>query len=520
MNEHIVEGKKVCVSFQKQKVIHHIDFQLSKGKITAIIGESGSGKSITAQSIASLLPPEAVMESGEIFFQHERTNEWTKKHWHEMRGTKISLMFQNTYETLDPLYRISDHFYEFYKAHTNLRKKEIKEQVLLLFKNMQIPDPERTFHSYPFELSGGMRQRVLLALSIALNPDLLIADEPTTALDVHVQAVILHLIKEWQTINKKSVLFITHDLGVVSELADYVIVMKSGKIIEQNTVTNILEHPIHPYTQLLIQEYKNLDIKTVSKQENEPSLPLVSVKNISKSYQTATLFKWSRYKVPAVHHLSFTINQGEIVGILGESGSGKSSLSRLLLQLERPDEGTIMWHKQPILRKDLQWVPQDPSASFNPRFRIADIIGEGLDYNERLSVKEREQLIKQTLRLVGLQEQWYDAYPNQLSGGMLQRIAIARAIILKPKLIVLDEPFASLDLSFQREMIALIRSIHERYHTAFLFISHDIRVASHLCHRIFFMEKGTFVEEIKGHEICNTTHPYSKRLISAIPVLP
>lgn len=516
MKEHALTVDNLSVTIQtnkkEQRLLDDVSFVVPAGEIVAIIGKSGSGKSMTAKAILDLLPKGITVSSGTIQFFKEDVLAMDKKQKQHYRGKQVGFVFQDSFGTFDPLRTIGQHFRELFSAHTAVSKHEADERAIRLLFNMQLSNPERVYESYPYELSGGMRQRVQLALALALDPVLLVADEPTTALDTRIQADVLHLIKEWSTRTGGSVLFITHDLGVVAELADSVIVMKNGMIVESAPVMKLFDQPVHEHTRQLLAH--NRELTNIQGQQSAITRdPLVTVQNVSKIFSKKKWFR--KHSINAVNNVSFHIQKGEIVGLIGESGSGKSTTSRLLLQLDTYNKGEIVWHGAPPFRKHVQWVHQDPQASFDPRWNVEKIVGEGLDYWKEKSGNKREK-IKEVLQKVGLNENIRSVYPYELSGGMKQRVAIARALLLEPELLILDEPFASLDMSSQARMLSLLQEINKREKTAILFISHDIRVAMALCHRILVMEKGEIVEEAKANELRSSTNFYTKCLLSSM----
>ncbi|MCE5171183.1 ABC transporter ATP-binding protein [Paenibacillus profundus] len=500
----------------KKDVLKQLSFSLLRGRVTALIGESGSGKSLTAQALLGMLPQEAHVSSGTILFEGEDIRTWSEHLLQSYRGGQVGIVFQDTFGTFDPLYRVGSHFQELYAVHAKLSKSKAKERALQLLGEMQFPDPDRVYRAYPHELSGGMRQRVQLGLALAPEPKLLIADEPTTALDMPIQADILRLISRWNRRTGASVLFITHDLGVVDEIADEVLVMQHGEIVESGSKLDIMTRPAHSHTKALLADYASLSAP------NQASLAIgsgsiVKVRDVSKSYRAHHGWGKAKSQINAVRNASFQIGEAELLGLIGESGSGKSTLSRLLLQLDTPDSGSICWCSKTEPRRSVQWVHQDPLASFDPRWTVAQIVGEGLDYGCKLSQDETRARIKHALDSVGLGEEFAGTYPRQLSGGMRQRVALARASIVQPRLLILDEPFASLDMTQQRQMLALLRHMNERQGTAMLFITHDVRAAMLLCHRVMVMRQGEIIEQLPAALLPHSDHPYTKRLLAAIP---
>ncbi|MDN7240594.1 ABC transporter ATP-binding protein [Planococcus sp. N028] len=512
MSGFLLEVDRLTIAKEQEAIVSHISFSVSKGTTTAIIGESGSGKSLTARALIDLLPEGLSIGSGSVRFSGESVFSMDKKRRRLYLGKEIGIVFQDTWQTFDPIQTIGRHFLELFAAHSSLSKKAAKEQAVHLLRQMKMNEAEKVFRSYPHELSGGMRQRVQLALAIALNPSLLIADEPTTALDLQTQADMIQLIKDWRQQSGSSVLFISHDLGVVSQIADEVIVMSSGNIVECSPVEKLLTAPHSAQAKQLLSAYLRLSASGRTIKHSSKKL-IMEVEHVTKQYMKKSWFKQA--VIHAVKDVSLHIAQGEIVGLIGESGGGKSTLSRLMLRLETCTSGRVRWLGKQSFRRGIQWVHQDPLASFNPRWTIEKIVGEGLDYSkEEVSKKER---VQELLQQVGLSSSDGKLFPHQLSGGMRQRAALARALMMEPELIMLDEPFASLDMSSQAKLISLIQSINEKENVAILFITHDIQVALAICQRIYVMEKGTIAEEADANEILLTTNPYTKRLLSYMP---
>ncbi|HEY4554555.1 MAG TPA: ABC transporter ATP-binding protein, partial [Bacillaceae bacterium] len=481
MNECILEVDQLTISHQGKSLISNVTFSIRKNTVTVLIGESGSGKSLTARAIMDLLPENMTVSSGSVHYLGEPVFSMDKSRKRKYRGKEAGVVFQDSWQTFDPIRTIGHHFIEVFAAHTPLTKKEVKEEAIKLLYLVKMQDPERVFRSFPHELSGGMRQRVQLALAIALNPALLIADEPTTALDLPIQFEILSLMKEWQRKSGGSLLFITHDLGVAEKIADDVIVMNGGEVVECSPSEKLFANPESAQAKQLLADYKLLlNPADIAKQTD--GKPILKAEHVTKRYVKK---KWFTKEITsAVQDVSLYIAEGESVGLIGESGGGKSTLSRLMLQLEPCTSGTVAWMGKQPLRRGLQWVHQDPLMSFDARWTIEKIVGEGYDYwNKGQGDKDEEVL--SAFQKVGLSPSVRFLYPHELSGGMRQRAALARALLLKPELIVLDEPFANLDMSSQADMISLIRSLNQKEQLAILFITHDIRAAIALCQRIY-----------------------------------
>ncbi|MBB4823443.1 peptide/nickel transport system ATP-binding protein [Sporosarcina luteola] len=494
-------------------LLEHINFQINEGKIVTVIGESGSGKSLTSKALLDLLPKGIRLSTGSVHFKGNNVYTMKSSEKRQLLGTQIGFVFQDTFGSFDPMRTIGQHFTELFSAHTTLSKQEAKKRSIQLLEQMLLPQPDRIYSSYPEELSGGMRQRVQLALALSLEPALLIADEPTTALDPHIQAEMLHLMKEWRNRTGGSILLITHDLGVVAEMADEVIVMKDGHIVESSQVDQLFSAPAHPHTMSLLYHYHQLLEGGQQSELRGLNRPLLTVKQTSQTYSKRHLFR--KEEVEAVKQASLTIHKNEIFGLIGASGSGKSTLSRLLLHLEKPIAGEINWYGDTPVRKGIQWVHQDPIASFDPRWTVEQIIGEGADYWNQ-NPQEKHSKIAEAVSLVGLDDKFLPLFPYELSGGMRQRVALARALLLDPELLILDEPFASLDLSSQSRMLGLLQHINETRGTAILFISHDIRAAIAMCNRIAVMAAGELIETGTAEDVLHSTMIETKRLVSSI----
>ncbi|WP_240927617.1 ATP-binding cassette domain-containing protein [Paenibacillus thiaminolyticus] len=507
-------------AYTDNDILTNLSFTLPGQGVTALIGESGSGKSVTAQALLGMLPRGGSIPSGSIRFKGDDILKLPLRQLQRYRGSRVGYVFQDTSGTFDPLLRIGRHFAELLAMHTPLPRTEAKQRALQLLRDMQLPEPERVYDAYPHELSGGMRQRVQLALALAAEPELLIADEPTTALDMPVQADILRLICQWSVRTGGTVLFITHDLGVVDEIADEVLVMRRGTMVEAGPAAQVLHHPAHPYTRQLVEAYESLSAPGAKPLPDGP--PIMEACGLTKTYRAGRRWLQQATPVTAVREASFAIRHGEMVGLIGESGSGKSTLSRLLLELEQPDHGTIQWAAAQgggSARPPVQWVHQDPFASFDPRWQVSRIIGEGLDYRPQRNgaAGSAAERIRAIARETGLSPEVLDRYPHELSGGMRQRVALARALLLEPSMLILDEPFASLDMTLQRQMLGLIRSWNEKTGMAVLFITHDLRAAAHLCHRVIVMYGGELVEQLPASDLSASDHPYTKRMLASIP---
>ena len=505
MRQSLLEIQNLTVAFQKGEhidpVVHKASLSINRGEILALVGESGSGKTVTAMSILRLLPmPPATYLSGQIWFQEKNTLALPEQELQHIRGNRISVIFQEPMMSLNPLHTIKKQLNETLFLHQGLTAGQATPLALEWLQRVGIHDPKSRLNAYPYQLSGGEQQRVMIAMALANKPDLLIADEPTTALDVTVQAQILALIKALQKDLGMAILFITHDLGIVHRISDRVAVMRQGKIVEQSETTALFQSPQHPYTRLLIDsEPKGDPQKSDSDRE-----PLIHIKNLKVWFpiQKGILRKTQGY-VKAVDGISFEVKKGQTLGIVGESGSGKSTTGFAILRLTE-SEGTIQFQDQPLhqfsakdmkpFRKKMQIIFQDPFGSLSPRMSVEQIIGEGLQIHSEDSPEEIDHKIITVMQEVELDPQTRYRYPNEFSGGQRQRIAIARALVLKPEFIVLDEPTSSLDRSVQYQVLQLLKNLQQQYGLTYIFISHDLKVIKSLCHEILVMKNGQMME--------------------------
>jgi len=505
-------------------VVDRVSFDVGAGESVAIVGESGSGKSLTALSIIRLLPyPEAYHPSGEIIFKGIDVGRASGEELRSLRNRKIGFVFQDPLTSLNPLHTVGDQIKEVLTLHQQMTKVQAFKETLNLLHIVQLQDPEKQINAYPFQLSGGERQRVMIAIAIANKPDLLIADEPTTALDVTIQAQILSILKDLQQKFGMSLLMISHDLTVVKKVADRVLVMHRGKIVESGTAQKIFKSPKDPYTQKLL----NAVPKGIMSDQDKKRPLLLKARDVSVSFPRprVSFFK----KGPdfqAVKKVSFEVGVGETLGLVGESGSGKSTLAFAVVRLYK-FLGDITFQEHSLqalgqreirpLRKDLQLVFQDPYSSLNPKMTVEQIVQEGLrSYRRDLTLQEVTEKIVQALADVQLSEDFLKRYPHELSGGQRQRVAIARALILKPKLIVLDEPTSSLDLSIQTHILSILKDLQKKYQTSYLFISHDLRVIKSISHRVIVMKRGKIIEQGTAKEIFSKPQTtYTKELIKA-----
>jgi len=489
--------------------VDRISFELKKGETVALVGESGSGKSVTALSVMKLLPyPAASHPSGTVHFKGQELLSLPEREIRKVRGNDITIIFQEPMTSLNPLHTIEKQIGEILLLHSGITGTRASARIVELLSLCGIPDPEGRLGSYPHQLSGGQRQRVMIAMALANEPDLLIADEPTTALDVTVQAQILKLLKELQTRLGMAMLFITHDLGIVRKIADVVCVMKDGKIVETGPVADVFDKPQHHYTRALLAAEPKPDPAPL-----QPDAPVM--------VQTDDLKVWFPIKrgvmrkvvghIKAVDGVSIAVRKGETLGIVGESGSGKTTLGLAILRLISSD-GPIVFMGQQLqgltfkemrpVRHDMQIVFQDPYGSLSPRMSVSDIIEEGLWVHQpQLSLDEREARVIAALRDVGLDPETRFRYPHEFSGGQRQRIAVARAIVLEPTFVVLDEPTSALDMLIQSQIVDLLRDLQKRHNLTYLFISHDLRVVAALASRLIVMRNGKVVEEGAAAEI-------------------
>ena len=548
-----VEG--LSISSQERLLLNGLSFTVNTDEIVAIVGESGSGKSLTALSIAGLLfQTPLVVSSQKMQLSGQELSHLSHKDWQSVRGEDLGMVFQEPQSSLNPSMRCGAQVMERLEKNKIGKAQLFRAQVLEAFAQVQLPEPERIFRAYPHELSGGQKQRVMIAMALIGSPKLLIADEPTTALDVTVQKEILTLIKALQKANKMSVLFISHDLSVVAQFADRVLVMHQGKLVEKGTVEEIFKNPKDPYTQGLLyarpQPDKRLKrLPTVADFSNNsksfPSVtkatrtkkhkalyaqkPLLEVKGLVKEYPLTRRWFKENQNLTAVDAVSFDLYPGETLGLVGESGCGKSTISRALVNLDPPTAGDIRYKGRSViglnakalreLRQQIQLVFQDPFAALHPLKSIGKAIAEPLYVHGLVSGKtaQKERVIK-LLDQVGLAEEYYHRYPHQLSGGQRQRVVIARALATEPQLLLLDESVAALDISVQAQVLNLLNDLKEQLQLSYLFISHDLNVVKYMADRILVMQKGILLEEAEADELYfHPQQPYTQELIAALP---
>jgi peptide/nickel transport system ATP-binding protein len=541
------------------KAVDGVSFRVPAGGTVALVGESGSGKSVVAQSIMSILPRIARIESGEIIFRDPATQSEVDisrldpagRAMQDIRGGRISIIFQEPMTALSPLHTIGNQIGEALALHRELGKREQREAVLDMLRRVGFPDPVKAEHTYPFELSGGLRQRAMIAMALVCRPALLIADEPTTALDVTIQAQILQLIKELQQEFHMAVLLITHDLGVVANMADEVVVMHRGRVMESGTLTDIFREARHPYLKALMRAVPRFNMKPGERltpirevQVNEDSLittvgktrrqlfgPLLEVKNLSKRFTTrkrSFLGTQQGGEILAVDDVSFEVGPGECLGLVGESGCGKTTTARMILRSITPDAGKILFQDKDVLalkgpelfayRRKVQFVFQDPFSSLNPRMTAYDIVSEPLVIHGIGDADERFARVKEMMGLVGLDVRHLRRYPHSFSGGQRQRIGIARALALGPELLICDEPVSALDVSVQAQVLNLLADLRAALGLAYIFISHNLAVVNYLADRIAVMCAGRIVELAPAAELFrNPVHPYTRALLAAVP---
>jgi len=508
----------------RARAVSEVSFTVMPGRVTCLVGESGSGKSVCAQAAIGLLPRAIRPAGGRILFEGMDLLRLSSPDWQKIRGQRIAMVFQEPMTALNPVMPIGAQVAEMFEAHRLLSPSARRERVLALLDEVGLPDPAAAARAFPHQLSGGQRQRAMIAMALALDPALLIADEPTTALDVTTQAQILRLIREVQTRRGTGVLFITHDLGVVRDIADQVVVMQGGRSVEAGKMQDVLDRPRHAYTKALIAAMPG---STPPERPAPDQRVLLEVAGLSKTYSTrAGWFRPAR-TVHAVRNVSFTIARGETLGVVGESGSGKSTLARLVTRLLEADAGTIRLDGTDLreaggqslrtLRRQIPMVFQDPFASLNPRRRVGDSIMDGA-VADGMQWRQARAEARRLLEQVGLQGNAGGRYPHEFSGGQRQRIGIARALAMRPDIIVADEPVSALDVSVQAQVLSLLDELKRTLQLSMLFITHDLNVAAQICDRIAVMRRGEIVEIGQVRQVLGSpSHPYTKILIDAAP---
>lgn len=555
----ILEVKDLSIAFVSEgvenEVISNVSFDLNPNEILGIVGESGSGKSVSSLAIMGLLPKDiSKLNNGSIYYDGHPLNTSDQKSLQHIRGKDISMIFQEPMSSLNPSMTCGKQVQEILLQHTGLSKRDAKNEALLLFDKVKLPDPMRVYHAYPHEISGGQKQRVMIAMAIACRPKVLIADEPTTALDVTVQKEIIALLKSLQTENQMSIIFISHDLSLVSEIADRVVVMYKGNIIEEGNVKDVFLNPKELYTKALIKSRPSMDSRLkvlptiddfihnkdrseiISSDERQQrhnriynNTPLLEVKNLEKEFisKSGWFSKPSSFK--AVDNVSFKLYSGETLGLVGESGCGKSTLSNAILQLDKATAGSIIYKGKDIthlssseireLRKEIQIIFQDPYASLNPRLTVGNAIMEPMTVHSIGSSKdERKTKVFEILDKVGLDRSYFNRYPHEFSGGQRQRIGIARTIALEPQLIICDESVSALDISVQAQVLNLLNALKDNFGFSYIFISHDLAVVKYMSDQLVVMNKGKIEEMNDADRIYESPEKeYTKKLIHAIP---
>ena len=526
----VLEAKNLAVTFKVEggtvEAVRNVSFALCKGETVAIVGESGSGKSVTARAIMRLLSRRATIGKGSsIVLNGKDVVKLPEGEMRKLRGSRVSMIFQEPMTSLNPVYTVGSQIAEVIRIHNRVSRAEAMSRAKTLLEEVQIPDPDARLRQYPHQLSGGQRQRVMIAMALANRPDILIADEPTTALDVTVQAQILNLIKDLKTKYGMSVILITHDLTVVRQFADRVYVMQHGEVKEHNTTAQLFAHPQHPYTKRLLAS----DPKGIAKplEGNPPAILIGNDVRVTYTLRKGGFFNATYSDLQAVDGLSLDLKRGETLGLVGESGSGKTTFGQALIRLIKPQQGEITFDGKRIealtrkellpFRERMQIVFQDPFSSMNPRMNVGQIIGEGLIVNHiGKSTADRLSRVQDALEAAGLPTNILNRFPHEFSGGQRQRIAIARAIALEPEFILLDEPTSALDLSVQSQIIELLRKLQRERGLSYLFISHDLKVVRALCHRVIVMQHGKIVEQGPVADVLNKPQTdYTRRLVRA-----
>ena len=554
----ILDVLGLTISFGENKqetaVVHDIDFSLYENEILAIVGESGSGKSVTSKAIMGLLQDKNTHIKGRINFEETSLLSLSSKEFAKLRGNDIAMIFQEPMSALNPSLTCGFQVAEILLHHKKVSASEVKKEVLQLFEKVKLPRPQDMYTSYPHQISGGQMQRVVIAMAIACKPKLLIADEPTTALDVTVQKEILQLLKDLQKQTGMSMLFISHDLALVCELADRVLVMYKGDIVEKGTVKEIFEAPKKSYTKALLGSRPTLDVRykilptiasikdnsfipqSITSQQRAKKhqkiytkTPLLRVENVAKSYFSRVGVFGQKQEIKAVNGISFDVFEGETLGLVGESGCGKSTLGKVILQLEKATKGSIFYKGKEItslkskdlrsLRKDIQLIFQDPYSSLHPRKIIGQAIIEPMEvHGIGSSKKQRKEKAMELLSRVGLEASYFHRYPHQLSGGQRQRVGIARTIAMEPKLVICDESVSALDISVQAQVLNLLNELKEDFGFTYIFISHDLAVVKYMADQLLVMNKGAIEEIGDADEIyANPVKQYTKKLIDSIP---
>lgn len=529
----VLQVENLQIQVGNVPLLKGISFEVRKGEIFALVGESGSGKSLTSLAIMRLLPEALRISGGEIILQGQSLFSLTEQQMQTVRGKRVAMIFQEPMTSLNPVMKVGDQVAEVLRVHLRLSSKAAREKVVALFAEVGIPDAANRYDWYPHQLSGGQKQRVMIAMALACEPDLLIADEPTTALDVTIQAQVLQLLKQLRDQRGLSILFITHDMGVVHEMADRVAVMRHGEIVEQADKTHFFSHPQHPYTQKLLQDA----IPQHHYRPIEETAPLLKVNDLKVHFPIKKgIFQRTVGYVKAVDGVTLEIPKGQTLALVGESGSGKSTIGQAILKLVNTTDGTVAFHsghaeidltrlnekQMRPLRKKVQVIFQDPFSALNPRMTIGEIIREGMT-SLKVGPKDKagqDQRIEALLTQVGLLPEHKHRYPHEFSGGQRQRIGIARALAVEPELIICDEPTSALDVSVRAQVLALLESLQQQYQMSYLFITHDLSIIPAIAHRVAVMQTGRIVEQGSVETIMRSPqHPYTQQLLASAPQL-
>ncbi|MCY6382650.1 ABC transporter ATP-binding protein [Hoeflea prorocentri] len=524
-----LQGLKIALpeGADRPFALEGLDLTINAGEIVCLVGESGSGKSLSAGAVMRLLPePHVHVAGGKVLFEGQDLYALSEAEMKAMRGDRIAMIFQEPMTALNPQKTVGWQIDEVLRLHTGDGRKQRKARALEMLEKVHIPDPASAYNAYPHQISGGQRQRVMIAMSLVLSPRLIIADEPTTALDVTTQLQILKLIRELQEDQGSGVLFITHDFGVVAEIADRVAVLRQGEMVEQGPADEVLNRPSHPYTQALIAAVPDL---TPPEPKNTLDAPVVlRGESLNKTFAArGGLLSGRRKATIAVKDLSFDLHKGETLGVVGESGSGKTTVSRIVTRLLEANSGAVEVNGRDLLaashrelrdmRRDIQMVFQDPMASLNPRKRVVDIIAQGPVVHGTPAAQARERA-RELLEMVELSPAAADRFPHEFSGGQRQRIGIARALAMDPKVIVADEPVSALDVSVQAQVLKLLADLRNRLSLSLLFVTHDLRVAAQLCDRIIVMQHGEIVEAgVTANVFADPQSAYTRKLLASIP---
>jgi len=542
------------ISFDDKVVVKNFSLQLESSKILGIVGESGSGKSLSVLSILGILPKNACVSFDKLEFDKKNLLISNSKQMRKIRGREISMIFQEPMSSLNPSMTCGDQVVEILLNHKICKSKLAHQKVISLFKKVKLPEPETTFDKYPHQISGGQKQRVMIAMAIACKPKLLIADEPTTALDVSVQKDIMALLKQLQQDQEMGIIFISHDLALVKNIADDIMVMYQGEIVEQQTAENIFNHPRETYTKALMSARPQADkrlkrlptikdfkakhfvenVETKIERQNHHQIlydaePILQIKNLNKSFKINSSFLNKSAYFKAIDKVSFEVYKGEKIGVVGESGCGKTTLGHLVTGLIPADSGSIKYADLDIaqlnkkqlkaIKKDIQIIFQDPYSSLNPRLTIGEAIAEPMKVHQlKIKSKQRKEEVFRLLEAVGLSKDHYNRYPHEFSGGQRQRIGIARCLALEPKVIICDESVSALDISVQAQVLNLLEDLMDEFNLTYIFISHDLSVVRQFSDRILVMKNGKIVEYGEADKIyLNPEKSYTKKLIDAIP---